>query len=191
MIILNDVRLSFPVLFTPAAGRSPETGEPLPPKYSCQLIVPKDHKQMPDLVALIKECAREKWNDKAEAVLKMLKDDKRICLRDADNMAEVKDLDYLRGMYTLSASARESHRPLVINRNKSPLKEEDGVIYPGCYVNARISFWAQDHKKGGKRINANIHAVQFVRDGESFATGNSFDVDDFPDLGVSEGEDLL
>ena len=48
-----------------------------------------------------------------------------------------------------------------------PLTEDDNKLYPGCYVNVVITLWAQNNKFG-KRINANLLAVQFVKDGNPF-----------------------
>jgi Protein of unknown function (DUF2815) len=64
-------------------------------------------------------------------------------------------------------AASESRRPDVINRDKSRLNEEDDIVYAGCFVNVLIRPWAQSNIHG-KRLNANLLAVQFVRDGERF-----------------------
>lgn len=34
-------------------------------------------------------------------------------------------------------------------------QEADGLVYSGCYVNARIELWAQDNANG-KRVNAKL-----------------------------------
>ena len=66
----------------------------------------------------------------------------------------------------LSASSKT--RPQVVHRKASiPLVEEDGILYAGCYVNAHVGFWVQSNT-WGKRVNANLLAVQFLRDGDPF-----------------------
>ena len=55
----------------------------------------------------------------------------------------------------------------MVGKKREPLSEEDDVVYGGVIVNVLIRPWAQDNKFG-KRINANLVAVQFVRDGERF-----------------------
>ena len=68
------------------------------------------------------------------------------------------------------------------NKDKTPLTEDDNVIYGGCYVNAIIELWAQDNNYG-KRINANLLGVQFHKDGEPFGGGGvSVKADDFDDV---------
>jgi hypothetical protein len=64
-------------------------------------------------------------------------------------------------------------QPPVIGRQKQPVREGDTEFpYPGCRVNAIVSFWAQP--KGGRwgpRINANLVATQFAGDDAPFTRG--------------------
>jgi hypothetical protein len=53
-----------------------------------------------------------------------------------------------------------------------------GKPYSGCYVNAVIELWAQDNKFG-KRINASLMGVQFLRDGQRLSGGGVASADDF------------
>ena len=84
------------------------------------------------------------------------------------------------------APTRAQGRPLVIDADKSPLTEQDGKPYSGCYVNASIELWAQDNNYG-KRVNASLSGVQFFRDGDAFAGGRAADVDDFDDVTAGAG----
>ena len=74
---------------------------------------------------------------------------------------------------------------MVINRDKTPITEDDNVVYAGCYVNAIITLWAQNNSYG-KRVNAQLDGVQFVRDGEPFGDGG-ISVDQFD--GFDDGDD--
>lgn len=60
--------------------------------------------------------------------------------------------------------------------------------YSGCYVNAKVRFWAQDDDEYGKRINCSIEAVQFKEDGEAFGGGSRTNVDD--EFEEEAGDDL-
>ena len=63
------------------------------------------------------------------------------------------------------------------------LTEADGLVYSGCYVNARVELWVQDNANG-KRINAKLLGIQFVRDGDAFGAGSApAKPTDFSDLG--------
>ena len=64
---------------------------------------------------------------------------------------------------------------------------EDGRPYGGCYVNATVRLWAQDgvkNPKWGKRVNAQLRAVQFWAEGEPFGESSVDAADEF-----DEGED--
>ncbi len=97
----------------------------------------------------------------------------KICLKDGD------EIDYDGYAGCMSVKASTAKRPIVIGKDKSPLSEDDNVIYSGCYVNAIISLWAQNNGFG-KRINASLEGVQFAKDGSPFGDGGSkASVDDF------------
>jgi hypothetical protein len=82
----------------------------------------------------------------------------------------------------MAFKAGTTRRPTIIDRDKTPLVEEDGKPYAGCYVNAVVDLWYSDHPKGGKQVLGNLLGVQFAKDGEPFGSG-AVDVDDeFDDL---------
>jgi hypothetical protein len=170
-IKLNKVRLSFPQLFEATTVN----GEGKPAFSAAFLIDPKDP-QVAAINAAIDAVAKEKWGAKAEANLKAMRAADKVCLHSGDLKS---NYDGFEGM--LYISARNPMRPLVIDVNKSPLTEQDGKPYAGCYVNASIELWAQDNNYG-KRVNATLMGVQFYQDGESFTGGGVADADDFDDL---------
>lgn len=171
-IMLNEVRGSFLKLFT---AESPSPGAK--PKYSGVFIFPKDSETQALVDVEVKKVAAEKWGAKADSVLKQLVASQKLCIRDGDTKA---DYDGFEGNMYLSAS--NDKRPGVFDRDRTPLSEEDGRPYPGCYVNARVEIWAQDNQYG-RRINAQILGVQFSKDGEPFGGGGApASSSDFPEL---------
>ena len=91
---------------------------------------------------------------------------KRTCLIDGDT----KDYDGYENALVFKGGSTK--RIAVIDRDKTPLTEEDGkMIEGGDYVNALISLWYSDHPKGGKQILGNVVAVQYDHAGESFSAG--------------------
>jgi hypothetical protein len=74
----------------------------------------------------------------------------------------------------------------VYDKNKTFLTEADGKPYAGCYVNCALNIWAQDNQYG-RRINAELVSVQFLRDGDAFSGGVRSTGDEYEDL--SEGAD--
>jgi hypothetical protein len=89
------------------------------------------------------------------------------------------------GNYYINAG--NTIRPLVLDANKAPLTPADGKPYSGCYVNAIVEIWAQDNQHG-KRINASLLGVQFVRDGEKLAGGSVATADDFEEIPQQAGD---
>lgn len=162
---LKNVRLSFPSLFQKAKFNGVET------KYEATLLLDKEAHA--DIIKEIQKGIAEKIKTDLKGA-KLGAD--KICLRDGDDTS----YDGYEGCMTFKAA--NNKRPLVIDRDKTPLTEEDGKIYSGCYVNAIVELWVQNNEYG-KRINGNLLGVQFFRDGEAFASsGETVGVDDFESL---------
>ncbi len=174
IIRLDDVRCAFPAFF-----KAEQVGGQGKPAFSGTFLMTPEHPALAIVKAAIKKVAVEKWGDEAAAVLQQLVASDRVCLRAGDSKANYDG--FAGNMYV---SARGYVRPLVIAQDKTPLTESDGKPYSGCYVNAQISIWAQQNQYG-KRINAQLGGVQFLRDGESFGGGHVADVSEFDT--VSEG----
>jgi hypothetical protein len=181
-ILLRDVRLAFPNLWVataPAGG-----GEKA---FSAAFILPKTHKQIAELKNAFKALAKDKWASKADAIYKALEAGDKLALHDGDGKA-----DYEGFPGNLFVSTRSKTRPSVFNGQREELTQEDGKPYSGCYVNASIELWAQDNDFG-KRINAQLRGVQFLRDGDAFAGGGQpADKEEFDEIGApdEEGSDL-
>lgn len=171
---LSDVRLAFPALFEAKTVN----GEGKPAFSAVLLIDPAD-KQIKTINAAIEACAKDKWGAKAEVMLKQLRAADKVCLHDGDLKASYEGFPG-----NLYVSARNAVRPTVLNSDKTPLVAADGKPYAGCYVNAVLDLWAQDNNFG-KRINATLSGIQFLRDGDSFTGGGAASEDEFDD--VSEG----
>lgn len=169
-IMLKNVRLAFPNLFTPST-----VGGEGEPRYSAMLILPPDHPQFDEIKAKMLTVATDKWKDKAKATYVQLEKTDKLALHDGDTKAQY---DGCSGNFFISAAAQQNARPTVINADRTPLTEKDGVVYAGCYVNVSLDFWPQDNKYG-KRINAQLRGVQFLRDGDSFSAGRPASEDEF------------
>lgn len=164
-VMLKNVRLSFPSLWQTEKFGDEDTG-----KYACTFILDKEvhAKEIAGIKKLIDDGL------KTELKVKSLPSDK-ICLKDGDDSGRSE----YEGAYVLKASTKK--RPTVIDRDKTPLLEEDGKPYSGCYVNGIINLWAQNNSYG-KRINAGLLGVQFYKDGEAFSSGPIDVSDEFDDL---------
>lgn len=171
-IKMKNVRLSFPSLFQTSSFGGQDTG-----KYDATFILDKT-----EHAAAIKQIKEESLSLCKEVLkVKSLPAD-RFCLKDGDET----EREELQGKMQLKASTKK--RPLVVGRDKTPLTEEDGVIYAGCYVNAIVSLWAQDNQYG-KRINGQIDGVQFWRDGEPFGSAG-IEASEFDAFGDAPDDDV-
>lgn len=160
-IKLSNVRLSFPSLFRKAVFSGEET------KFEATFLLDKTTQadKISEIDAAIKHLIKD--------VLKGAKlPADKICLRDGN------DVDYVGYANNMSIKASSSKRPMVLDRDRSPLAEDDNRLYAGCYVNGIIELWAQNNQ-WGKRINANLLGVQFFKDGEPFSDGVTASADDF------------
>lgn len=173
---IPDARLAFGHLYT--AKQVMGQGEPA---FSASFIIDKNSPAVKTLNATIEAVAKAKWGDKAPGILKTLRAGDKVCLRDGD----IKP-DYEGFPGNFFVSARNKTRPVVKDRDTSPLTEADGKPYSGCYVNGVLDIWAQDSPQFGKRVNATLQGVQFVRDGDAFSGAPPLKDDVFDDLGVPE-----
>jgi len=169
LIRIDNVRASYPHL-----GRPWSQDEDQEKKFSMVgLLDKKTHKAAKDLcVKRIQELMKENKVDKIAADKKFIKD------------GDLSEKEENEGMWTVSA--RESRRPAIRDRDNNLLTDPDEIddtLYGGCYVSMLIRPWFQNHKKFGKRVNAGLVAVRFLRDGEPFGEGRIQDeeIDDMMD----------
>lgn len=148
-------------------------------------------KVMPAVEALKKASAaakEKKWGDKSK--WPKLKPEK-VFLRDGD----LEDWDGYEGNFYVSANAQLADKPAVVTNRKGkngwiPAEPGgQGSPYSGCHVNMTIVTWAQDNEHG-KRVNAQLKAIQFRDDGEAFGAAPSDPNDDFDDDMVGEAGDM-
>lgn len=182
-IKLQNVRLSFPNLFT-AKKQDPDSASP--PTFSASFLLDPKDSQIKAIEAALEQVAKDKWGAKADAVLKQLRASDKLALHNGDSKSQYAGYE---GMLFINAS--NPTRPLVLDRDKSPLTEQDGKPYGGCYVNVSLELWAQDNKFG-KRINASLGGVQFVKDGDRFGGGSTADESDFDELAAgADADDIV
>lgn len=190
-IRLENVRASYPHVFK-AQENTGDDGT-VSKTFSINVLMPKDtHRAAKDLcVTVINDMLTEKKLGKLAADRKFIKD------------GDLSAKDENEGMWVVGA--REKNRPSLRSSKKDPKtgkakrldpEKDAGVIYGGCYVTILIRPWWQDNKYG-KRINANLLAVQFLRDGEPFGEGriseddidDRLDAEDDDESGFDEDDD--
>lgn len=168
VLLVNNVRASYPHVFKPWA-KNPDK-EKL--RFSIRGLLDKKT-QAEDIKALQKHIAglmKEHFKGAIPHAALFFRDGVSTAKPEQEN--------------TWLIAASEDRPPQVLNRDKSTIKESDDIIYAGCYVNLMIRPWAQNNVHG-KRLNANLLAVQFVNDGERFGADRPDAAEEFDEV---EGE---
>jgi len=177
IVVLKDVRLSFPHLFEPQERENDDGTKRK--NYNCALLIPKDHPQVKTMLAAFKKAAtaarKKAWGD--DPVRWPNVPSHQVALKDGDNPDHTDRPEY-EGHYFLNASAPVDRPPRVLTNRKDSNNRwikaeqgEKGAVYAGCFVNSIIEIWGQkkDSKKNmPNRINAGVQTVQFRRDGDPF-----------------------
>ena len=184
-IRLDNVRTSFCKIFEAERVKAGDK-----PAFSCHFIFEEEDPQVKTVIQALRKVARAKWGvQNGDNVLKQLLRTDRVCLKRGDDKLDGDDkiMEGYEGRRYISA--RSYVRPTIVDLNpKKPITEEDGKIFSGSYVNCYISLWAQSGQYG-KRINAQLQGVQFVKTGESFGGGKAADPGVFDSLADEFGDD--
>ena len=171
VVILRNVRLSYPNLFRAKAVQGSEKKS-----FSASFIMDKVANRA-DIEAVKAACLFVKAEDGKG---KSPGGPDRVCIRDGSFKPDKEGY----GDGVEFVSARSDTRPGLVQRDgRTPIVEDDGILYGGCYVNASIRVWWQDHAQHGKRINASLMNVQFVRKGEAFGESKVAPEEQFENLG--------
>jgi hypothetical protein len=206
---LKGVILSFAALFEPADdSKDKETGETIKGQYKANGLMKKGTPETAENMAKIKAASTQvklaKYHD--ESKFPKYKPEK-VCLRDGD----LENWEGYEGHWYISSNSADM--PVLLDRVRDEkgkwveLTKANGgpkKLYSGAVVNIIVRIWAQDNEYG-KRINAEIKAVQFVKHGTPFSgrapvdPESAFDDDDVgaDDLdmengaGYSDDDDLI
>lgn len=182
-VLLKHVRIAFTDdLFVP--GQYEGKGEF---RHTATFIVAPDSENDKALQNAIKAEASGAWGKKADAFLEDFRGNKNkfsYIKNKKDKTGEV--YEGFENMYALSAVRKQKDgAPLFLHKIADPatkkpqkLDGSEGVIYAGCYVNAKVEIWAQTGTYAG--IRCGLLGVQFSDHGDSFggasrATDDGFD----------------
>ena len=186
-LMLPAVRCSFLVLGEPEDYQGNKQF-----RWSATALVPYDSPLRKLVEDALKTAAKEKWEKKWESIYEnAISDPKATCWLDGKR----KDYDGYEGNFALTGHRYvDKGRPLVLDKDKSPIYKPDntiyegkgGVIYSGCKVNAQFEIWCQDNKNG-KGLRATLLGLQKHSDGDAFGGGSAPKADDFGE--ITEGAD--
>jgi hypothetical protein len=177
----KNVRLRYHDLFF---AKSIKGGEM---KYTATFLIPKGSAMSKQVDKGILEMGTEKWKTKASMyITQAMASPLSSCWMDGD----LKDRDGFDGHMSMSVGRKETEgRPTVVDRKGQPLTIDDNLIHEGCWVNAQVDIYIQDHVDYGKAIRGVLLGVQFVKPGDAFAGGSG--VAQFEILEDDEDDDTL
>jgi len=179
IIILSDVRLSFPHLVEPQVNKNQQTGKERS-AYNGDFIMPKDHPGLTAFMQRYATLAQEKWKENAQAAMQRIHADRKTrCYGAGEEKVNSKTFQVYSGyvgMHYLSAST--GNRPQIIQADGKPIDGSNTMLYrdltskmyAGCRVNVALKPWLQqnDHGIG---VRCDLIAIQFLRDDEPFGEG--------------------
>lgn len=168
-ILVKEVRAAYPHLDEPYKGQDGEGKG----KFGIVALMPKKAVYFP-----AKDIIRDEINKILQAQKLPGLPAQNKFLKDGDLRPDKPEFV---GNFLINAS--ENRRPALRGRGKDPQtgrativdpKDAADVFYGGCYVNVLLRPWYQNNRFG-RKINANLLAVQFVKEGEPFGTGRISD----------------
>lgn len=187
-VVIPLARLAFADLVEP---RSSVAGAE--PKYGVNLLIDPETKEgkkaIKAIEAMQKYCEMEEFK---KTGVKYKED--RCCFVDGDDCTHSETGEVYTGFEGMKVlKAKSKKKPKILNRAKELIGPEDEQFpYSGCYVDGLVrGYCVSGADKGGNGFFAQIEAVRFRRDGESFGGSISvetaqaaFEDDDEDDDGI-------
>jgi hypothetical protein len=183
IVLIENTRLSYAYLFEPYRGKNDAGKETA--SYGAHALLPPDHPALAVIRAAQRRVAVAAWGAEAENVLTQLAAQDRLCLHNGD-VSKAGQESY-KGMFYVSANGKVQPQ-IVVTRNGVNVaiaKNDPSAPYSGCWANMFIAIYAQGPNgkpsQYGKRINAQLTGVQFLRHDTAFGGGGKVArPDEFP-----------
>ena len=188
-ITLKNVRLAFADVFT--AVQFQGQGEP---RYSAVLLIEPGSENDNLVQETINHVAKEKFKGRAGMLLKQWDGNTgKLCYTDG-NLKDPEKYNGFQDKMALAINRPKKAGPIsLIGPRKNPATgvfdqlEDDGTLYAGCYVNAKVDIWAQDGTYPG--IRGTAVCLQFADDGESFGGTVKASAEGMDELDVDMDDD--
>jgi hypothetical protein len=166
---LSNVRFSYFYGFEPFIGKpTPQNPKPVP-NFCVHGLMAPDHPDLKKVAATIEAVGSgHQWKNGITwaQVKESLKQTDKLCLHKGD-VTKAGVAEYA-GLYFISCNNKK--RFTIVDADRTPLTAADGRPYSGCYGNIIVDIYAQDNQ-WGRRINATVTGVQFLRNGDAFGGG--------------------
>lgn len=168
-ILLKGITASYPHVGEINEFEDPETKK-VSKRWSTKGLLPKvSHRAAKEeLLAMINELIEENKSTFKKGEKVMLPPNRKF-LADGDKGNKIEES----GMFVIAAGDGKN-KPSVRDRRARPMRDDDvidALFYGGCKIDLLIRPWFQNHAKYGKRVNANLVAIQFIGDGKPLGEG--------------------
>jgi hypothetical protein len=134
--------------------------------YCTHAIIAADHPQLQQIKDLQRKVATDMWKDKAGEVLVQLAAQDRLAIHKGD-VSKPGQPVYAGKLYL---SCNSKIRPTMVDGKRSPITAKDDLLYSGAWANVIVKLWPQANQFG-KRVNAQLMGVQFVKHDERLGGG--------------------
>jgi len=186
----DPVRLAFVHVFHKRPGMKNNDGSTSPDKFEASAILKPGGANEKRVKEAIAEVAEEAYGENWATMYKDEFADDQRGLRKGNLKKSNDGVIYDGFEGNTYVCARNVKRPTIVDRDRSPLTEEDGRPYAGCYGSVHIDVWALKKRNVKKRIVTDLTGIQFTRDGDAFGGGSvPAKPDDFEDLAVGGSEE--
>lgn len=180
-VVAQEVRLSFVNLLEPRSPGLNDDGTPQAPKYSAQLLIPKDTAKGKATYAALRkaeETAKEqdkgKWGGRIPKNLKSI-------IHDGDTEGDTDKYPELEGHWYMSVNTSTKYPPKVVDRKLQPILDATEV-YSGIWANVSLQAYGYA-VQGSSGVSFGLGNVQKLRDGEPLGGVAARPEDEFDDLG--------
>ncbi len=173
-LLLQDVRLSYAYLANPFVGKDDNGNATY--TYTTHALFKPGSPQHEQVRAAIAKVAVIGWGAQGEQIKQQLAATDKLCIHDG-NVTKGGEGPYKDMLYVACNS--KSKPKILVTRNGVNVEIGEGdPLYPysGCFANVAFDVYPQSAagakpNKGGKRINAGLTGVQFLRHGEPLGGG--------------------
>lgn len=176
VILMSDVRLSFPHLAEPQRQRNEQTGvERI--SYNAEFIMSENHPGFQAFLKKYGEMALDDWKEHAQQVMGLIQQDRKLrCFGRGEEKINKKTFQPYDGYVgQVFITAGKNQAPQAIQADGTPVDPTNTLayqqltrkMYGGCWVNVAIKPWLQNNQHG-RGVRCDLIAIQFSKDDTAF-----------------------
>lgn len=173
ILLIENVRLSLVYAYRPYIGKNDQGKDTK--SYKADALIPSGHPALQKVKDAQKKAAQAAWPTNWEQVLMQLASSDKLCLHNAAMNPSRSDKPEYAGMFYVTGNVKVKPRTVVTRGgvNVDTLEDDACAVYSGCWGNMIVAIYGQSPDGGkpnpyGKRINAQLMGLQFLKHDEKF-----------------------